>query len=206
MHDHGKKQVNWLPKKMQCTRSLEHKTTKRFLWKVQVEGHQNQTTLLPNQTEVVSYAIVINLCSHSIAVSERIGTLESHILWFKKTEFQPNLSSVAVQGGASISRQKPGSKRGRNRNRNPPSRNDVLGDNSGTPNEKIWQNDNPFQLMLLTPNNKNTSHAKTHLTKEAMHRTTSDCHTEKGSIILFRGTFKISEKAQVKKTFTTILT
>lgn len=27
------------------SRSLGHKTTKRFLWKVQVEGHQNQTTL-----------------------------------------------------------------------------------------------------------------------------------------------------------------
>ena len=60
MQDYGKKQMNWLPKKMQCTRSLGHKTTKRFSWKVQVEGHQNQTTLLSNQT-VVSYAIVISL-------------------------------------------------------------------------------------------------------------------------------------------------
>ena len=42
------------------------------------------------------------LCSHSIAVSERTGTLESHILWFKKTEFQPNLSSLAVRGGPSV--------------------------------------------------------------------------------------------------------
>ena len=37
MQDHGKKQMNWLPKKIQCTRSLGHKTTKRFLWEVQGE-------------------------------------------------------------------------------------------------------------------------------------------------------------------------
>ena len=102
------------------------------------------------------------LCSHSIAVSERTGTFESHILWFKKTEFQPNLSSLAVREGPSVQGQKPGSKRPRNRSRNPPSRNDVLGasNNSGAPNEKIWQNDNPFQLMFLTPNKKNESPAK----------------------------------------------
>ncbi|CAH3186458.1 unnamed protein product [Porites evermanni] len=34
--------------------------------------------------------------------AERTGTLESHILWFKKTEFQPNLSSLAVRGGPSV--------------------------------------------------------------------------------------------------------
>ena len=34
-----------------------------------------------------------------------------------------------------------------------------------------------------------------------MHRTTCVCHIKRGSIILFKGTFKTSEKAQVNKNF-----
>ena len=49
-----------------------------------------------------------------------------------KAEYHPNLSSVALRRGPSISGQNPGTKRARNRNRNPPSRNDDIGasDNS----------------------------------------------------------------------------
>ena len=97
------------------------------------------------------------LCSHSIAVSERQGTLDQHLKWFKKAEHQPNLSLAAPRRGPTISRQKPGSKRPRNRNRNPPSRNDNIDDapkgDTTTPS-KIWQNGNPFQLIFLTPNQK----------------------------------------------------
>lgn len=96
------------------------------------------------------------LCSHSIAVSERNRKLTRHLQWFRKGEQQPNLSVVAARGAPSISGQKPGAKRPRSRNRNPSSRNDsiAIDDTPRVEKSKIWQNDNPFQLMFITPNQK----------------------------------------------------
>ena len=99
------------------------------------------------------------LCSHSIAVSERNGKLAQHLQWFKKTEQQPNLSVVAARGAPSSSGHKPGAKRPRCRNRNPSSRNDsiVVDDSQRVERTKIWHNENPFQLMFITPNQKKES-------------------------------------------------
>lgn len=96
------------------------------------------------------------LRSHAIAVSERSGRLVQHFQWFNKAEQQPNLSAVAARGAPSISGQKPGTKRPRQRNKYPTSRNDTITiqETPRAETRKIWQNDNPFQLMFITSSQK----------------------------------------------------
>ena len=109
------------------------------------------------------------LCSHSIAVSERNGKLAQHLQWFKKAEQQPNLSVVATRGAPRSSGHKPGAKRPRSRNRNPSSRNDsiAIDDSPRVEKIKIWQNENPFQLMFITPNQKKCITCKKEFNKES---------------------------------------
>lgn len=95
-----------------------------------------------------------SLCSHSIAVSKQNGKLAQHLPWFKEAEQQLNLSVVATRGAPSSIGHKPGAKRPRSRNRNPTSRNNsiAIDDSPRVERTTIWQNENPFQLMFITPN------------------------------------------------------
>lgn len=107
------------------------------------------------------------LCSHIIAVAEKVGNLAKVLAWYNSSEFV-NLTQTAAHGAAKKSGKEPGERQRVRRKGTSLTRNcEKYSAHPGLAEREpyVWENENDFFLMFRTCNQKKCISCKAEFSK-----------------------------------------